>query len=131
MTEPRIVLVDTRSDRQAVMRSILVLALGPGSVVALAADRRQAVEAVRSTSANAAIVDLDMPHDEGIATIASLRGAHPNLAVIVCTFGSHRASRAQAIEAGADELLGKPVSLSEIRIINRLVAERAMPVAAT
>jgi DNA-binding NarL/FixJ family response regulator len=113
------------------MRSILVLALGPGSVVALAADRRQAVEAVRSTGANAAIVDLDMPQDEGIATLVSLRSAHPNLAVIVCTFGSHRTSRAQALEAGADEILTKPVSLSEIRMINQLVAERDAPVGAT
>ena len=113
------------------MRSIVVLALGPDSVVGLAANRTEAVEVVRSAGASAAIVDLDMPGDEGVATIASLRAAHPHLVVVVCSFGTHRATRAEAAEAGADAYIGKPVSLDQIRSIHALVAERRSSVVAT
>jgi DNA-binding NarL/FixJ family response regulator len=131
VTGLRIVLVDGKSERRAVMRSIVVLALGSESVVGLAANRTEAVEAVRSSGANAAIVDLDMPENEGVATIASLRTSHPHLAVVVCSFGSHRATRTEAVEAGADAYLAKPVSLEQIRAIKVLVAERGDAVAAT
>jgi DNA-binding NarL/FixJ family response regulator len=124
MTGPRIVLVDSKPERRAVMRSIVILALGSDSVVGVAANRSEAVATVRSSGANAAIVDLDMPEDEGVATIVSLRAAHPHLVVVVCSFGSHRATRTEAVDAGADAYLGKPVSLDQIRTINGLVRVR-------
>lgn len=125
---PRIVLVDSKTERRAVLRSILVLALGPTSVVAQAADRIEALQAVGTTEANAVILDLDMPHNEGVETIACLREAYPSLVLVVCTFGHHATTRRQATDAGADAYLAKPVTLEQIRTINRLVGDRNGPV---
>jgi DNA-binding NarL/FixJ family response regulator len=107
------------------MRTIVDLALGDGSVVAQAHDRTGALQEIESKSANAVVLEMGLPDGQGGEIIASLRAAHPNLVIMVCTFVDDAASHRQAELAGADIYLVKPVSMRQIRTITGLIADRS------
>jgi DNA-binding NarL/FixJ family response regulator len=112
---PRVMLVDVRPERRNVMRSMIDLAIGTGTVVAQVASSVEALAAVERHQVNTAIIEVQMPLGEGVAAIVALRAAHPELLILVCTFDGSRAIRQQAIEAGADSYLLKPISVRELR----------------
>jgi DNA-binding response OmpR family regulator len=111
----RVVLVDVNVDRRAVMRSVINLALGDGAVVDQAATASEALSAVDRNDADAAVVEIQLPVEEGVALIALLRVGHPHLVIVVCSFDGHRATRQRAADAGSDAYLLKPVSTRELR----------------
>jgi DNA-binding NarL/FixJ family response regulator len=121
---PRIVLIDVKSERRAVMRSIVDLALGAGTVVAEANDVGEALNAISGKAANTVLVEMDMPDDLGLAIISSLRAEHPSLTIVVCTFRGDPPIRRRAELAGADKYLVKPVSVPQIRSISGLIQNR-------
>jgi DNA-binding NarL/FixJ family response regulator len=112
---PRVVLVDSRSERRAVMRRVVEQALGAGTVVAQAGSEAEALAAAGSQSADAVVVEIQMPRASGLATSAALRAAHPGLRILVCTFHGDSSTRAQAAAAGADVYLLKPVNARDLR----------------
>jgi DNA-binding NarL/FixJ family response regulator len=122
---PRFVLVDFKPDRRAVMRSIVDLALGAGSVVAQVATLAEALAAVGSNSANAVILEIEMPPGESLASsISSLKETYRNLTVAVCSFRDDRATRHEAEQAGADAYLAKPVDIRQLRSVGQIVRDR-------
>jgi DNA-binding NarL/FixJ family response regulator len=114
-SEARVVLIDVNIGRRAVMRTIVDLALGDGTVVALAATASEALAAVDRNVANVAVAEIQLPVSEGLAVIARLRDAHPNLVIVVCTFQGDKATRQHASDAGSDAYLLKPVSTRQLR----------------
>ena len=65
-----------------------------------------------------AIVDLDLPDEDGIDLLKQLRGL-PRLAL---TTGRNQERRARALEVGADEVLSKAESAERIAdVVGRLV----------
>ncbi len=113
-SEARVVLIDVNIDRRAVMRSIVDLALGDGTVVVQVATASEALAAVDRNGANVAVVEIQLPVSEGLAVIAQLRGAYPDLVIVVCSFQGDRATRQCASDAGSDAYLLKPVSTRAI-----------------
>lgn len=120
----RAVLVDARSERRALMRRVVDLALGAGTVVAEVGGARDALVAIEHHHPDAVILELH-PLAEGIATIAELRAEHPSIVIVVCTFHADRATRLRALAAGADDYLVKPVSVGDLRAIAS--ARQAIP----
>lgn len=103
------------------MQRILEHATGAGTVVAQSASSDEAVAAVQNYMANAAFVEIQMPVSDGLAIIAALRTAYPQLLIAVCTFEAGNATRRRAYEAGCDAYLVKPVSARELRAaLNKL-----------
>jgi DNA-binding NarL/FixJ family response regulator len=123
------VLIDVRQERRGVMRNMLELTLGSGTVVAESATAAEASVAVDTCSANAVVIEVQLPVEDGLATIAALREAHPSLAIVVCTFRGDRDTQQKAERAGADAYLVKPVSARQFR--SALGSDRRLPVAAT
>jgi len=111
----RVVLIDVRSERRALMRRVLDLAAGDGTVVAEVTDASEALRAIADSDADVAVVEIQLPVDEGLAIIATLRAVHPTLVIVVCTFHHDAATQRQAAEAGADDYLVKPVSARQLR----------------
>jgi DNA-binding NarL/FixJ family response regulator len=52
-----------------------------------------------------AIVDLDIPGEDGTELIKELRAARPDLPVLAFTVGRNVELRARALQAGADQVL--------------------------
>jgi DNA-binding response OmpR family regulator len=111
----RAVLVDERSDRRGLTRTIIDVALGAGTVVAEVGNFREALTAVERHRADAVLLELRTPLVEWLAGIAQLRATDQSLVIVVCTFRADLATRFQACDAGADAYLVKPVSARELR----------------
>jgi CheY-like chemotaxis protein len=112
---PRVVLIDSRSERRAVMRRVVEQALGVDTVVAQVGSEAEAVAAVERRLADAAVVEIQMPVADGLSVIAALRAARPSLLIVVCTFHADRHTQEQAAGAGADSYLVKPFSARDLR----------------
>jgi CheY-like chemotaxis protein len=112
---PRVVLVDVRSERRAVMRRVVEQALGDGTVLAEVGTASEALAAVEHQGADVVVVEVQLPLAGGLAVIAALRVAYPALAIVVCTFHRDAATQRSAEEAGADAYLVKPVNSRDLR----------------
>jgi two-component system response regulator NreC len=68
------------------------------------------------------IVDLDLPNVEGINLIDNLREAEPDVPVLALTNARNLEQQAQALRAGADEVLSTASSSEKIvGVVQRLV----------
>jgi DNA-binding NarL/FixJ family response regulator len=71
------------------------------------------------------ILDIQMPVEEGLNTIAVLRGRSPRLRIVVCSFHCEAATRQRALAHRADAYLVKPVGAADLkRVLQRLPDER-------
>ena len=80
-------------------------------------DSREAVEHWRRTRADLVLLDLQMPHLDGFAVMASLRAAVPAgqfVPVLVLTADTAPTTRDRALAAGANDFLAKPFDRSEV-----------------
>lgn len=110
----RVLLVDDRSERREVMRVVVETGDSAGTVVAQAGSPAAAVAAAGRYDPDVVVLEIQMPVAAGLATIASLRAAHASLVIVVCTFHADPSTRRQALVAGADAYLSKPVSAREL-----------------
>ena len=110
----RVVLVDARSDRRAVMRQMFEHSAAVATVVAEAEGEPDSMLAVEQHAADLVVIDLPSPAQAGIDVVAALAARFPALAIVVCSFNSDAVVRQQALEAGADAYLVKPVSAREV-----------------
>jgi two-component system response regulator RegA len=70
----------------------------------------EALDAVRHTVPNAAVVDLRIHTDDGLRLIRPLREADTGMRILVLTGYASIATAVQAIKLGADDYLAKPVT---------------------
>lgn len=73
-----------------------------------------ALEADRKDSADLIVTDLRMPDGDGVELIRSIRNQDNDRPIIVVTGQVLREAEAEALEAGASELLRKPLDLHEL-----------------
>ena len=69
-----------------------------------------------------ALVDLNLPDGDGLEVIRALRQTNPQVCILVFTISEDAEHRARAIEAGADEVIGKDKGLDELVEAVRRVA---------
>lgn len=84
------------------------------AVVGAARDGVEALELTEATHPEAVVLDLHMPHLDGVSAIARLRRDHPNLCVIVLTGDPAPALHEAAREAGADGVFQKGQMLEQL-----------------
>ena len=114
------------TDDQAAVREGLVtlLSLDPQiTVVAEAADGRQALDAVASADPDVVLMDLHMPGMDGIEATAQLTASRPRTKVVVLTTYADDASIHGALQAGALGYLTKDSGREDI--IRAVVAAAA------
>ena len=122
-TRPRVVLIDPRPERRALMRVVVETGERGGIVVAEAATAKGAIGALDDSDVDAAVVEIQMPVAEGLKTIAALRTDHPSLVIVVCSFHDDASTRREAFVAGADGYLSKPVSPRDLQAACRTTAK--------
>ena len=94
------------------------------------ADGRAALEVIRGSSVDLAIVDLGLPGLDGMQLISQLRQQRLGLPVLVITARDELDDKIAGLEAGADDYLVKPFELPELvarvrALLRREHADRA------
>ncbi len=87
-------------------------------------DGAQAVAAFRDESPDLTILDLNLPVKDGEAALAEMRQWNADAPVLVLTGRLEVATRVRCLDCGADDLMTKPFSLSELRARCRALLRR-------
>ncbi len=110
----RVVLIDARPDRRAVMRQVFEHSGVDAAVVGEADGEAKAIALVEQERADLAVIELPLPVAQGLAIITALRSRFPDLAIVVISFNTDAVVKEQAVASGADAYLVKPVSAREV-----------------
>ena len=87
---------------------------GDMKVVAEAADGREAIEQVKKTSPDVAVIDISMPGMDGLEVISQLRYSHPELPILILTMHEEEQYVVRAISAGAMGYVTKRVAPEQL-----------------
>jgi two-component system, OmpR family, response regulator MprA len=93
--------------------------------VALAADGREALDLLAADSPDAIVLDLAMPHVDGLEVCRRLRAAGDRTPVLMLTARDAVDDRVAGLDAGADDYLVKPFALKELKARLRALLRRA------
>ena len=106
-------LVDDHADFRHLMTALL--AREPDlEVVAQAGSLAEARSHAAAVRFDVAVLDLGLPDGNGVDLIGDLRAANPDVAVLVLSASLHPTNLERATEAGADEILDKLTSPTEV-----------------
>ena len=102
----KVLLADDHSIVRAGLRRI-VEESGDMQVVAEADDGREAIELVKKSDPDVAVIDISMPGLDGLEVIGQLQILHPTLPILVLTMHEEGQYVVRAIQAGAMGYLTK------------------------
>jgi two-component system response regulator MprA len=124
MTEQltRILVVDDEPAVQSALSRALAL---ERYEVALAADGREALERLGAAPYDAVILDIAMPHVDGLEVCRRLREGGDRTPVLMLTAREEVDDRVAGLDAGADDYLVKPFALRELLARMRALLRRA------
>jgi two-component system, OmpR family, response regulator MprA len=107
----RILVVD---DEPAVLDAVDRALRVQGYDTELAADGREALDALAAGAPDALVLDLLMPRVDGLEVCRRLRAAGDRTPVLVLTARDAVSDRVRGLDAGADDYLVKPFALEEL-----------------
>jgi two-component system, OmpR family, response regulator MprA len=116
-----LVVDDEPAVRDAVDRALRM----EGHEVTLAEDGRAALDAVAAAPPDVLVLDLLMPHVDGLEVCRRMRAAGDRTPVLVLTARDAVADRVRGLDAGADDYLVKPFALEELLARVRALFRRA------
>ena len=130
MSDIRVVIVD---DHQIVRDGLASLlgALDGLEVVGTAADGRDAVHVVADAVPDVVVMDIQMPHLDGIEATRLITGRHPEVRVVMLTMNEDDETVLSAIRAGAAGYLLKGSGAEEVQNAIRAAAAGGMVFGAT
>jgi two-component system, OmpR family, response regulator MprA len=96
-----------------------------GYEVELAGDGAEALEAIAGDSPDAVVLDLMMPHVDGLEVCRRMRAAGDRTPVLVLTARDAVSDRVKGLDAGADDYLVKPFALDELLARLRALLRRS------
>jgi two-component system NtrC family response regulator len=95
-----------------------------GYGVETAGDADEAMKIVSSRTVDLVLTDLRMPGPTGVELVDAVRGANPEIPVVVMTAYGTVASAVDAMKRGAADYLSKPVDLDELEVLVARTLER-------
>jgi two-component system response regulator MprA len=116
-----LVVEDERPFRDALERVLR----NDGYEVELAGDGRAALQALSARPPDAIVLDVILPEVDGIEVCRRLRAAGDRVPVLMVTALDAVEDRVAGLDAGADDYLVKPFSISELRARVRALLRRA------
>jgi DNA-binding response OmpR family regulator len=121
-SRPTLLVVDDEPE----LRSLLSEYFGRhGFDVHTAADAAAARGAVAEAVYALAILDVNMPGENGLSLARWLRDTHPRMGLVMLTTAGESVDRIVGLELGADDYLPKPFELRELLARVRSVLRRA------
>jgi DNA-binding NarL/FixJ family response regulator len=126
----RVVVVD---DHQIVREGLASLlgALDGLEVVGTAEDGRDAIHLVAETAPDVVVMDIQMPHLDGIEATRMITGRQPGVRVVMLTMNEDDETVLSAIRAGASGYLLKGSGADEVQTAIRAAAAGGMVFGAT
>jgi two-component system response regulator QseB len=96
-----------------------------GAAVDWIRDGEHAAAALRATAFDVVLLDLGLPHLDGIAILRELRQRGDKTPVIILTARDEIQNRVAGLDSGADDYVVKPFDLDELMARMRSVLRRA------
>jgi two-component system phosphate regulon response regulator OmpR len=119
---PSLLVVDDEPE----LRGLLAEYFGRhGFAVRMAEDAAQAREMVAAARPDLAVLDINMPGENGLSLARWMREAHPYVAIVMLTTASESVDRIVGLELGADDYVAKPYELRELLARVRAVLRRS------
>ena len=110
MSAVKILIAD---DDPQILRALKVTLGARGYDVVTAADGREALDLAASRHPDLVMLDLGMPHLDGVEVITGLRG-WSTVPILVVSGRTDAADKVEALDAGADDYVTKPFSMDEL-----------------
>ena len=103
-------------DQQELAEMLSQLLADAGYATRIAADGRQALEAVLADSPDLVVTDVNMPGIDGFELAAMLKAdpATATIPIIMLSAQDGRGSKLVGLESGAEDYLSKPVDPAEL-----------------
>jgi len=117
----RILLVEDDRETRRLVESLLS---DDGYAVDAVGRRATATAAARTATYDAVVLDLGLPDGDGIELCREWRRAGVTTPILVVTARADVASRVRGLDAGADDYVGKPFAVAELRARLRAVLRR-------
>jgi len=128
MSRKRILVADDDPDIVLALR-IRLEAAGYGVMTAM--DGKQAVEGIRSSNPDVAILDINMPEGNAFAVLDALKeSGHQNLPIIFLTADTQEKSQVKAFHRGIRHYLTKPYDPKTLLVLVEHVLREARESAA-
>ena len=125
---PTLLVVDDEPE----LRGLLAEYFGRhGFAVSTAEDAAQARGRIAAARPDLAVLDINMPGENGLSLARWLREAHPSVAIVMLTTVGESVDRIVGLELGADDYISKPYELRELLARVRAVLRRSQRVVAT
>ncbi|WP_437955504.1 sigma-54 dependent transcriptional regulator [Sorangium sp. So ce119] len=118
----RVLVVDDEASARSGLEKLL---RQEGYAVDAAADGAEALEIAAERPPDVVVTDLKMPRMDGMALLGRLREQDPSLPVIVVTAFGDVTSAVQAMRAGAEDYLTKPVDFDALLLSIERAQERS------
>jgi DNA-binding NtrC family response regulator len=114
-----LVVEDDRSIRLTLQR----LLSGEGYDVALAAEGGEAIEAIRAGGIDAVLLDLGLPHMDGLEVLSAAQEVPDLPPIIVITAREDMQSIIRAVQLGTYDYLVKPLEIDRLKLVVRRALE--------
>ena len=106
-----VLVADDNEVAQRLCRRVLEKA---GYAVITASDGIQAVDLALGQSPSVILMDVAMPGMDGLAAMAKIKAARPDMRIVIASAHSMLSDRERFLAAGADDVLSKPFRLAEL-----------------
>jgi len=121
---PRALVVDDAAENRMLVSALLIQ---QGFTVDQAADGEDAVQQAERTPHDLIVLDIGLPDIDGVDVCRRVRAAHARLAILILTARSSELDEVSGLDAGADDYLTKPFSLSVLSARVRALLRRHAP----
>lgn len=121
LKERILVVEDDRSVREAVERALQF----EGYDVATARDGAEALHAVLNDAPDAIVLDVMMPHVDGLEACRRIRARGDTTPILMLTARHEVSDRVDGLDAGADDYMVKPFALEELLARIRALLRRS------
>ncbi len=118
----KVLIVD---DEPSIRRALRTTFGTLGFDIAEAVTGEQALPLLHSATFDAVLLDINMPGMGGIEACREIRHQFPHLAVLMLTARDNEDDKVEALEAGADDYITKPLPIRELVARVRAAVRRA------